>query len=163
MPHPGAALPGAYRLQRSAAAAELAVDAAWQGRAQGLNPDRLPTRAHPLCPCLHYVFTVLFAHLLAHLRMPSFFGLTNYYTPKLTIAVARVLLFGDQTGKCDNSFLDKRLDGGFSIMEAMSAAELSPLLVRFKEPGNSGPVYPLILSNASLRSLALLSFTATRR
>eukprot|EP00965_Chrysotila_dentata_P166136 5485749-Pleurochrysis_carterae.AAC.1 len=72
--------------------------------------------------------------------MPSFFGLTDYYTPKLTIAVACVLLSGDQTGKCDNSFLDKRLEGGVSIMEAMSAAEASPLLLRFTRPGNSGPV-----------------------
>eukprot|EP00965_Chrysotila_dentata_P180218 5950211-Pleurochrysis_carterae.AAC.2 len=66
--------------------------------------------------------------------MPSFFGLTDYYTPKLTIAVARVLLLGDQIGKCDNRVLDKRLDGGVSIMEAMSAAEPSPLMPWFKEP-----------------------------
>eukprot|EP00965_Chrysotila_dentata_P116381 3847301-Pleurochrysis_carterae.AAC.1 len=89
------------------------------------------------CPELHLCRPPSFQ--LAHLGMPSFFGLTDYYTPKLTIAVARVLRLGDQTGKYDNSFLDKRLDGGVSIMKAMSAAELSPLLLRFKEP-NSGPV-----------------------
>eukprot|EP00965_Chrysotila_dentata_P095027 3141588-Pleurochrysis_carterae.AAC.1 len=74
--------------------------------------------------------------------MPSFFGFTDYYIPKLTIAVARFLLLGDQTGKCDASFLDKRFDSGVSIMEAMSAAEPSPVLLRFKEPGNSrlGPI-----------------------
>eukprot|EP00965_Chrysotila_dentata_P127149 4205358-Pleurochrysis_carterae.AAC.1 len=97
MSHPGAAPAGACRLQRSTADAARA-DAAWQSCAQGLNPESLSARAHPLCPCLHYTYLPFFRtspdvnvlcypelHLccppyyqFAHLGMPSFYGLTDY-------------------------------------------------------------------------------------
>eukprot|EP00965_Chrysotila_dentata_P206866 6183787-Pleurochrysis_carterae.AAC.3 len=82
-----------------------------------------------LCCSELHDFCRLPSFQLAHLRMPSLFGLTAYYTPKLKIAFARVLPSGDQTGNCANSFIDKRLDGGVSILEATSTAEPSLLLL----------------------------------
>eukprot|EP00965_Chrysotila_dentata_P174127 5748283-Pleurochrysis_carterae.AAC.1 len=60
MPHPGAVPAGACRLLRSAAAAARA-DAAWQGRAPGLNPARLLARLHAFWLCLYCTSTSTYA------------------------------------------------------------------------------------------------------